>query len=214
MSFETIDDAQAFVAAVLDSTIQPNRLEILNRAALEAHGTPAGAGVAVSVASVEAAVIAQEEHVRTLARSVNGRARPAPVEWWDRYGSVAAQASIALRIGTLTSAVAETVRVTERLFGGPTPIVGTAATGTLLVLMPAPQSSRALDQLRDCVAGLRATVGPHGGHVVITRAPRAIREAIDPWGPVDAGALALMRGLKDEFDPHRVLNPGRFVGGL
>jgi FAD/FMN-containing dehydrogenase len=31
---------------------------------------------------------------------------------------------------------------------------------------------------------------------------------------VDAGSLALMRGLKDAFDPRRVLNPGRFVGGL
>ncbi|MBI2491411.1 MAG: FAD-binding oxidoreductase, partial [Candidatus Rokubacteria bacterium] len=43
---------------------------------------------------------------------------------------------------------------------------------------------------------------------------RAVRAALDPWGPVDAGPLALMRGLKDAFDPRRVLNPGRFVGGL
>ena len=41
-----------------------------------------------------------------------------------------------------------------------------------------------------------------------------LREKLDPWGPTDPAALALMRGLKDEFDPHRVLNPGRFVGGL
>ena len=42
----------------------------------------------------------------------------------------------------------------------------------------------------------------------------ALRAAVDPWGPVAAGTLALMRGLRDEFDPRGVLNPGRFVGGL
>jgi glycolate oxidase FAD binding subunit len=37
---------------------------------------------------------------------------------------------------------------------------------------------------------------------------------VDPWGPVEPGPLALMRALKAEFDARRVLNPGRFVGGL
>src|SRR2546426_830309 len=35
-----------------------------------------------------------------------------------------------------------------------------------------------------------------------------------PWGRVEAGPFALMRAVKDEFDAKRVLNPGRFVGGL
>ena len=50
--------------------------------------------------------------------------------------------------------------------------------------------------------------------MIIQRAPAAVRAAVDPWGPVEPGALSLMRGLKDEFDAKRVLNPGRFVGGL
>jgi glycolate oxidase FAD binding subunit len=53
-----------------------------------------------------------------------------------------------------------------------------------------------------------------GGGVVVERAPRAVRERIDPWGPVPAPALAVMRAIKREFDPRGVLNPGRFVGGL
>ena len=40
------------------------------------------------------------------------------------------------------------------------------------------------------------------------------REAVDPWGPVPAPALAVMRAIKQEFDPTGVLNPGRFVGTL
>jgi glycolate oxidase FAD binding subunit len=37
---------------------------------------------------------------------------------------------------------------------------------------------------------------------------------VDPWGPVEPRALALMRAVRDEFDPGHVLNPGRYVGGL
>src|SRR5437763_1288317 len=61
---------------------------------------------------------------------------------------------------------------------------------------------------------LRALVAPVGGSVIIQRAPAAVRAAVDPWGPLEPDAFALMRGLKDEFDAKRVLNPGRFVGGL
>lgn len=49
--------------------------------------------------------------------------------------------------------------------------------------------------------------------VTIQRAPRALREKIDAWGPTGSD-FALMQMLKREFDPQNVLNPGRFVGGL
>jgi glycolate oxidase FAD binding subunit len=33
------------------------------------------------------------------------------------------------------------------------------------------------------------------------------------WGPA-GDALSLMRRVKAEFDPHGILNPGRFIGGI
>ena len=61
---------------------------------------------------------------------------------------------------------------------------------------------------------VRARVAELGGGVVVARGPAELRKTVDPWGPVEAGAFALMRALRDEFDPRRVVNPGRFVGGL
>src|SRR2546429_6882567 len=87
---------------------------------------------------------------------------------------------------------------------------GWAALGGLRAASPA----MALHAVRTIVERLRALVAPWAGSVIIQRAPAAIRAAVDPWGPVEPGAFALMRGLKDEFDARRVLNPGRFVGGL
>jgi glycolate oxidase FAD binding subunit len=214
VSFDALDAAEAFVVAMLDSTIQPSRLEILNRAALEARGIAAAAAVAVSISSVEAAVVAQADEVRVRARDVHARVQETPAGWWDGYGDAMARSSVALRIGTLTSEMARTIRTVERLFGTETAVSGTAATGTLHAFLDVPRSPRAIDELSEAITGLRAEVTPLGGHATITRAPRALRETLDPWGPVDPGALSLMRALKDEFDPHRVLNPGRFVGGL
>ena len=57
-----------------------------------------------------------------------------------------------------------------------------------------------------------ADTGTGSGSVVVIDAPPAVAGAIDMWGPV--AALDVMRRLKERFDPHATLNPGRFVGGI
>jgi glycolate oxidase FAD binding subunit len=39
-----------------------------------------------------------------------------------------------------------------------------------------------------------------------------VKDAVDVWGPVPG--LAVMRRIKERFDPDGRMNPGRFVGGL
>ncbi len=56
-----------------------------------------------------------------------------------------------------------------------------------------------------CVAG--------NGHAVLERAPTWAKLGRDVFG-APRETLPLQRALKREFDPARVLNPGRFVGGL
>jgi len=64
------------------------------------------------------------------------------------------------------------------------------------------------------VERLREAVADHDGGVVIERGGRGLRARIDPWGFVTPAALALMRALKERFDPTGTLNRGRFVGGI
>ncbi|WP_344089987.1 FAD-linked oxidase C-terminal domain-containing protein, partial [Nocardiopsis composta] len=54
--------------------------------------------------------------------------------------------------------------------------------------------------------------GGHGSLTVPHAAPALHRHGVDPWGEVPG--LPLMRAVKDAFDPHRVLSPGRFAGGI
>lgn len=66
--------------------------------------------------------------------------------------------------------------------------------------------------LAAAVLALRDAAARSRGSLVVTDAPPSFAARVDPWGPVPA--LGVMRRLKDRFDPHTVLNPGRFVGGI
>ena len=52
-----------------------------------------------------------------------------------------------------------------------------------------------------------------GGALTVEAAPLAVKKRLDVWG-LPRRDWALMQVLKHRFDPQRVLNPGRFVGGL
>jgi len=72
-------------------------------------------------------------------------------------------------------------------------------------------SGAAGDQAAASIADARAELARRGGSLVVQAAPSSLR--VDPWGPPPP-AFEVMRRLKDNFDPDRRLNPGRFVGGL
>ena len=69
------------------------------------------------------------------------------------------------------------------------------------------------DQVRNVVSGLRSIASSADGYALVEHAPLGAKAGLDVWG--DPGpALHLMRRLKDRMDPNRILNPGRYVGGI
>ncbi|HSR98621.1 MAG TPA: FAD-binding oxidoreductase [Kofleriaceae bacterium] len=62
------------------------------------------------------------------------------------------------------------------------------------------------------ISAARTQLVAGGGSLVVETAPAELR-AIDPWGP-PPGSFAIMKQLKQRFDPDGRLNPGRFVGEL
>ncbi len=87
-----------------------------------------------------------------------------------------------------------------------TAVTAHAATGVSYAAVPAADAADALPRLR-------AAIAPHDGTAVVLRAPDAVRDRLDHWGPV-GDSLDLMRRVKERFDPERRMSPGRFVGGL
>ncbi len=64
---------------------------------------------------------------------------------------------------------------------------------------------------RTAILEARAAIEAAGGSLVIHAQPPELE--VEAWG-TPPPAFALMRALKERFDPQGTFNPGRFVGGL
>lgn len=67
------------------------------------------------------------------------------------------------------------------------------------------------DDAAEYIAELREEISELGGTVVVES--REPLDGVEPWGPPGDG-FEVMRGLKQQYDPQGILNPGRFLGGL
>jgi FAD/FMN-containing dehydrogenase len=66
---------------------------------------------------------------------------------------------------------------------------------------------------RGLLTALRDSAITLGGAVVVEGCALELKHHVDVWGRPRAD-FALMRRLKEQFDPHGTLNPGRFLGRL
>jgi glycolate oxidase FAD binding subunit len=199
----------AAAAAVLAAQVVPAAIEVdsaTGELAVLVEGTPAGV----------------QDRAATVAKLIGGDVAEIAPEWWGVYPWLAPPGSptpaptthpvwgvsprgtsenaappgaIGMRLSVPISAVAA-------LAGGGAIVRGSAGTGVLYA------AARDITE----VELLRAGCVRHGGHAVVLTAPEDVRDILDMWGPV--GGLALMRRVKDQFDPARRFAPGRFVGGI
>lgn len=67
--------------------------------------------------------------------------------------------------------------------------------------------------LADALRRARGAVHHAGGSLIVERAPLSVKAGVDIWD-YSGDSLAVMRGLKAQYDPNRILNPNRFAGGI
>lgn len=132
-----------------------------------------------------------------------------PPSWWGKLpGSANGTGArpVLLRSTARLSGIPELV---GELRGHGATVTGSAGAGVLHAVLPgggdAEAASRSVESVRRVSTGM-------GGSTVVLDAEPETKQALDTWGPVPA--LDLMRRVKAEFDPDRILAPGRFVGGL
>ncbi|MCA8926692.1 MAG: glycolate oxidase subunit GlcE [Alphaproteobacteria bacterium] len=64
-------------------------------------------------------------------------------------------------------------------------------------------------------AAIRQAVAANGGgHATLIRGSAGLRSGISVFPPLSAGLTALQQRIKTNFDPHDILNRGRFAGSL
>ena len=139
---------------------------------------------------------------------------PEPPSWWRDVPD--AEGGSLIRVSCWVSAlptVLAAVDAAARDAGVPAAVAGPAGAGVLYLRV---DPDVAAGTAAGLVRALRAALpGPRGG-VVVLAAPSAVREALATCGGM-AGAvpgLALMRAVKDQFDPGHRMAPGRFPDAM
>jgi glycolate oxidase FAD binding subunit len=180
-------EAQDAVLRVAHSHLVPSGVELDWRD---------GSGeLAVRLDGIPNGVAARTADAEALLGPEARAAEEAP-EWWGAEPAGEVLLKVTHEVASLGAALAAAGDAHTR---------GSAGVGTLYVSVGA-------DRAVSLVAALRAAAPGFGGAVVVLDAPADVKEQVDVWGPVRG--LDLMRRVKDQFDPDRVLSPGRFVGGI
>jgi glycolate oxidase FAD binding subunit len=166
---------------------------------------------------VPAAVADQGAQLVALCREAGGQVRevPEPGPWWDavRAATLASdpEGALALRVGVRPGDVVRALRHVEaaaRPAGLQVSATAELPSGVLHTVLAGP-----LDGAASVLTRLREALGALDGTCMLEHAPAALKPRLEAWGEVGP-ALPLMRALKAELDPGRVLNPGRYVGGI
>jgi glycolate oxidase FAD binding subunit len=214
LGFPATEGARDFLAALLDSPLQPDRAALLDAGALGRIGLSVDPiALLLSISSVAQAVEAQGHALEHLAAAHGGRSEALAESTWSRLeGAVggptllraACEPRRLLDWATEARAIASRVGVDLALLGQP-------GHGVLQLSLWGGD-----DQVvaRELALPLRRALEAADGSLVIERASNRLKSECEAWGSIPPDILEIMKRIKGEFDPGSVLSPGRFVGGL
>ena len=202
--YQAAPDACDAVAAAANSPLTASAVE-LSRAE---PGAPVRVGVLLEGSA---------EGVAARAARMAGLLGPAsvaagPPDWWP-LAPAAGPGETLVQVSFWVSAlnrVLDAVDTAAAKTGLRPAVAGSAGAGLLYArLGPGPQRAGAA---ADFVAVLRAAVAGERGGVAVLAVPAAVQAGLAPHGGMTGPVpgLALMRAVKDRFDPEHRLAPGRF----
>lgn len=153
------------------------------------------------------AVARSQREATELAVAQGGREAGSEPFWQEALASPVASRHLTVRLTVLPSRLAEALASLEAL--GPTLVVAFPTVGHIYARWPEEADARAV--VGQALAVARAV----GGTGVVHSWPWLAASAplVDVWGPPPPSA-ALMRRVKEAWDPAGVLAPGRMVAGI
>ena len=188
--------------SVADTQVEPTSIELRH--------TEDETLLAVFVESIEGGIQAK---VDTVSHVLKGYGEVRDSVEGSQLGEVVPEGETTIKI---SAPPAELAGVLESVLGaaerrgldGPR-INGHAGTGVTFAGLSGGDTGAQAEVIEE----LREIWTRRGGAVVLLDSPKELKERVGAWGP-PRDDLGLMRRVKDKFDGHGNLNPGRFVGGI
>jgi glycolate oxidase FAD binding subunit len=172
----------------------------LSTQSLQLRSSHSGFNLDVRLATLPEVIRDQASSLSKLAQSVHLEASDAESDVWNaRQQRFDQTEHFVIKAAMLPSNISQ-IAATIHSLGGTSV---THATGIMTASIPADASSQ-LEHLREKLESI-------GGSLTVLHHPE---HAIPVASTVPSDTLPLMRELKHRFDPNRILNPGRFVGGI
>jgi len=124
----------------------------------------------------------------------------ASIEVWSNRDFFFADANgFTIKATMLPSDIARFTAIIHNLGGSAV----TQATGMMTAFLPGGKE--------ETILKLRQEFASSGGSLVVLQQPA--NADVDLWG-LPPNSFPLMQKIKQQFDPNRILNPGRFLGGI
>jgi glycolate oxidase FAD binding subunit len=201
---------QTFVLAVLDSTVPVVTLQVRTCSAA------AALAVRASVQGSREAVDAQATRLEEIAASCDVAPAEAPdpsPDAWPDCRDRLWDAANPMAVCKVTVQIAEFAAICHML-----PHFAKAADSWSLCLEAAGAgwlrvSASPPGALAPTLRTVRGKLELLGGSLAVMRCPPDVKREVGAWGHA-GDAQPLMLRVKEQFDPARTLNPGRFVGGI
>ena len=199
------------VASAAGSALVPSAVE------LEWTGgprSPAGPRVGVLLEGSRAGVPERARQMAELLASAGATPTTAVSEvlfrWWQAVPEAGAPGTV-VRISYWVRELGEVLDAlsTAAAGAGVLPTVGGPAGAGMVYARLDPGTEP--DSATRFVCGLRDRLDGVRGSVVVLAAPPPVMAAAGAYGPVPGAAL--MRAIKDQFDPDHRMSPGRLTGG-
>ena len=222
--------ALASARGILDHTLTPNALLVVNRQIASRLPMPDFAGgseaaVLLRLSGTRAAVKRMvDDSTRLMERNRTGASEElsgsAGDDLWrtvtDIGWSEDGAPCLAIKVSLLPSQVPDFLANVESGSAASWGMGVVADPGYgLLSLLWWPEDGSPIDVklFESTIGAIREAAGGFSGHAVVERCPPEIKSGIDVWGESLEG-LDIMRRLKRELDPAGTLNPGRFAGRI